>query len=278
MSEILYKNINGLKICYGIKGEGYPIFLVHGFIKKEFWIGQIDELSKEFKVIWYDNRGMGKSDRSDKQYTMKTIVDDLKRIMDSLEIKKAHFVGHSMGSYILLNFSLKYPNCINKLVLMSVLARWPQDKSGLEMWKKNQIALYEAKIKEPEIAFYTKMRLRFTHNFLKAMKEDPKKKFHGIFSAEDLMQLENTDPMTPQDIINYSNVIGEHDTLNRLNEINNETLIICGKKDKFGPKLEADKINERIPNSDLKIVSGSHWFPLENAPEVNQTIIEFLEH
>jgi pimeloyl-ACP methyl ester carboxylesterase len=278
MSEILYTNINGLKICYDIKGEGYPIFLVHGFIKKEFWIGQIDELSKEFKVIWYDNRGMGKSDRSDKQYTMEKFADDLKGLMDSLEIKKAHFVGHSMGSYILLNFSLKYPNCINKLVLMSVVASWPQDKSGLEMYKKSQIALYEAKMKNPEIAFYNKMKIRFTRNFLKSMEADPKKKFHGIFSSEDLMHIENIDPMTPTDIINYANAIGGHDTLDRLHEIKNKTLIIYGRKDKLGPKLEADKINERIPNSDLNMVSGSHWFPLENAPEINQIILDFLKN
>jgi pimeloyl-ACP methyl ester carboxylesterase len=163
---------------------------------------------------------MGKSDRSDKQYTMEKFADDLKGLMDSLEIKKAHFVGHSMGSYILLNFSLKYPNCINKLVLMSVVASWPQDKSGLEMYKKSQIALYEAKMKNPEIAFYNKMKIRFTRNFLKSMEADPKKKFHGIFSSEDLMHIENIDPMTPTDIINYANAIEE-----KINLVQNWKLI-----------------------------------------------------
>ena len=278
MSENLFAKINGLKICYKIQGEGEPVFLIHGFgIKKEFWIAQIKELSTKFCVIYFDLRGTGKSDRLDEPISMKTYVDDLKGLLNFLDIEKAHFIGHSFGSMILLNFVLKYPDCINKLVLMSALPSWSKVPGGIEIWKKNQIELYESALKNPVEAFYSKMKLRFTRRFLKIMEEDPKNRLHGIFSAEDLIQMGKIDPMKPQDIIYMADVMGAHDTLDRLHEIKSETLIMCGEKDKFTPKAIAIQMKEIISKCSLKLFSGSHWFPLENAPEVNQTIMEFLE-
>jgi 3-oxoadipate enol-lactonase len=67
----LFAEINGIKLCYEIKGEGEPVLLIHGFgDRKEHWRGQFDHLSKYFKTIRLDNRGAGKSDRPDMEYTM----------------------------------------------------------------------------------------------------------------------------------------------------------------------------------------------------------------
>ena len=98
----LYANISGLKICYEIKGDGYPLFLVHGFgVKKETWVSQFTPLSEKFKVIRFDNRGAGKSDRpSSPPYTMELFADDLKGLMDYLQINKAHIIGWSVGGMI----------------------------------------------------------------------------------------------------------------------------------------------------------------------------------
>ena len=89
-----YADVNGIKIFYEIHGEGQPLFLVHGFgASRLVWIAQIKPLSEHFKVITFDNRGAGKSDRPDEPYTMDTFADDLKGLMDHLEIEKAHVVG-----------------------------------------------------------------------------------------------------------------------------------------------------------------------------------------
>ncbi len=279
MSVNLFAKINGLKICYKIQGEGEPVFLIHGFgAKNEFWIAQISELSKKFCVINLDLRGSGKSDRLDEPTTtMDTYVDDLRGLLNFLDIEKAHFIGHSFGGMILMNFALKYPDCIDKLVLMATLPSWSKDPSGIEIYKRNQIELYESALKNPVETFYIKMKLRLTRRFLKLMEEDPKNKFHGVFSAEDLIQMGKVNPMKPPDIINMGNAMGKHDTLGRLHEIKCETLIMCGEKDRFTPKAIANQMKERIPNSTLKFFGGSHWFPLENAPDVNQAVIDFLE-
>jgi len=276
MSEISFANVEGIKLCYKFKGEGYPIFLIHGFAKKEFWIGQINALSEEFKVIWFDNRGVGESDRPNVPYTMKMLVEDLKGLMDFLDIQKAHLIGHSLGSFIAQNFTLDYPERVNKLILMSTNPGLP-DTTGVEAFKNTQIASYEARLKDPISAFYSRMKLRFTREFFKLMRSDPKKQHHGIFSAEDLIKSENENPWTPQDISNHSNALADHNTLTDLHRIKHKTLIITGEKDRLTPRISSEQVQTKIPNSILRIVSGGHYFPLENSPEVNQIIIDFLK-
>ncbi|MFX1390903.1 MAG: alpha/beta fold hydrolase [Promethearchaeota archaeon] len=277
MSENLFAKVNGIKICYKVNGKGDPIFLIHGFgTKKEFWIGQINELSKYFQVIWYDIRGAGKSDRPDIPYTMKMHVEDLKGLIDYLKIQKTHLIGHSLGSMIAQNFTLAYPNQVNKLILLGMLTGIP-DEQGLEMFKNNQIALYKARLKDPINAFYNKIKVRVSREFLKSMQKDPKFKFHSIFSAEDLIKNEGEDPWRPQDIINNANALSERTILNELHKINNKTILIAGDKDRLTPKLSSIQAHEQISDSKLEVIQGGHWFPLEKAPEINEIILDFLK-
>ena len=94
-----FAKVNGIKICYEIKGEGDPVVLVHGITaKKEDWICQFSPLSNKFKVIRFDNRGAGKSDRPNKPYTMESYANDLNALLDALSIKKANIIGNSSYS------------------------------------------------------------------------------------------------------------------------------------------------------------------------------------
>jgi pimeloyl-ACP methyl ester carboxylesterase len=109
------------------------------------------------------------------------------------------------------------------------------------------------------------------------MVNDPKYVFHGIYSTEDLIGLEKKGTSNIKDLNYLADCMGEHNTINRLNEIQNETLIIAGDKDKHTPKFTHELIHEKMPRSVLKIVPGAHFFPWENAPEVNQIITDFLK-
>ncbi|MFX1316594.1 MAG: alpha/beta fold hydrolase [Promethearchaeota archaeon] len=274
-----YAEINGIKICYEIRGEGYPVFLVHGFgANKEFWIAQVGELSKKYKVITFDNRGSGMSDHPNEPYTMEMFADDLKGLMDVLKIEKAHFIGHSLGGAVIQHLALRYPERVNKIILISSFTDLPLDEVGIEMYKKNQLAIYEASINDPIKAFYDKMKLRFSRNFLKLMKEDPSKKWHDLWSTDDLIEITKLNPLNSQDIINLTNTLITHKTLNRLPEIKNQTLIITGEKDRIASKTASEQLHQGIPNSTLKIFEVGHWLNLEKAPEVNKIILDFLKN
>ena len=273
----LFTEVNNIKICYEVNGKGYPIILIHGFaMYKEFWIAQ-KPLSEQFKVIALDNRGCGKSDHPSEPFDMETLAKDVKDLMDFLKIEKAHVIGHSLGGMIAQHFALEHPNRVNKLILIATFPNLPLDKSGLEMYKKSQLEAYEAKLKDPVKAFNNKMKQRFTRNFYKQMIQEPSRKFHGLFSTDDLMENEkNKGTSKTQDIINQINAISKHNTLEQLHNIKHDTLILAGEKDRIISKISSNEMHDKIPNNTLKIFSGSHYFPLEEAPEVNNIIINFL--
>jgi pimeloyl-ACP methyl ester carboxylesterase len=104
----------GVKIHYTVEGSGEPVVLVHGFaINGQMnWevLGLSKELAKNYRVITLDNRGHGKSDKphDPKQYGME-MVDDVVRLLDHLDIKKAHVVGYSMGGFITHKLAVRHP-------------------------------------------------------------------------------------------------------------------------------------------------------------------------
>jgi pimeloyl-ACP methyl ester carboxylesterase len=273
-----FADVNGIKICYEVQGEGDPVVLIHGFgLHKEFWVAQIPELANHFKVISLDNRGSGKSDHPKEPYKLETLADDVKCLLDFLDIQTAHVIGWATGAMIAQYLVIQYPMRVNKLVLIAALTKLPVDKSGLEMFKKSQLSFHKEKQKNPENAFFIKMKQRFTRKFYKQLVENPEEKFYGIFNTSDLMELVFKDSSQPYDIENRINAIAGLNTIDKIHEISNEVLVLAAEKDRISPKSVSIELNNKLINSKLIIFSGGHYFPLENAPEVNQIILEFLE-
>ncbi len=273
-----YADLNGVKICYEIYGEGYPLFLVHGFgAKKESWIAQVPELSKHFKVIRLDNRGAGKSDRPETKYTMEIFADDIINLMDHLGIEKANVCGWSLGGMIVQNFVLKYPDRVNKVILINTNYGFP-DSSGPEVYKNMRLSELELKKEDPAKAWWSGTRTSFYIKFRKQMEADPSKKWYGVWSAEDLIKESAINPPTAKDINMQAGALKTHNTFDKLDTINNPTLLLTASHDRLTPKSSMEKIHEKIPNSTLVVIEkAGHSSPLEKTPEVNQNIIEFLK-
>jgi len=273
-----YAEVNGVKLCYEIDGEGYPLFLIHGFgAKKESWIAQVPELSKHYKVITLDNRGAGKSERPEAEYTMEIFADDLNALMGHLGIEKANIAGWSLGGMIVQNFILKYPERVNKLILINTNHGFP-DEGGPTVYKNMRLSELEMKKVDPAKAWWSGARSSFYIKFRKELEANPSKKWYGLWSAEELIELSTIDPPTEKDINMQGNALMTHDTYDRLDTIKNPTLIIAASHDRVMSKLSMEQFNEKIPNSTLVIIEkAGHSSPLSRAPEVNQTIIDFLK-
>ena len=110
-----YFDSDGAKIYYTVQGEGEPVVLIHGFTANQDvqWRnpGIIDALDDDYKVIAYDNRGHGKSDKpyGAENYGGK-MVQDVINLLDHLDIDKAHVAGYSMGGFITLNLVANHPD------------------------------------------------------------------------------------------------------------------------------------------------------------------------
>jgi pimeloyl-ACP methyl ester carboxylesterase len=106
---------NGVKIAYFVQGKGEPVVLIHGWLSSAGinWAlpGTSDLLAKDHQVIALDVRGHGLSDKPTKEEDYgPELVEDVVRLLDHLQIKKAHIVGYSMGGIIAGNFMAKHPD------------------------------------------------------------------------------------------------------------------------------------------------------------------------
>ncbi len=274
----LFAEINGIRFCYEINGEGDTVLLIHGLgSKKESWIGQFEPLSEHFKVIRFDNRGAGKSDRPKGEYSMELFADDIASIMDYLEIDRAHIIGWSLGGMIVQNFVLKYPERVNKIVLINTNYGTP-DESGPLAYKNMRLAGLKAKQEDPEKAFWQSIRADYHIKFRKQLEAEPSKRWYGLWSAEDLIKESMIDPPTAEDIETQAQALNTHHTFERLNEIKNKSLLITSTHDRVIPKAIMEEMHERIPNSTLKVIDkAGHGSPRSRAPEINNMIIDFLK-
>ena len=111
-------SVNGFKLYYEIEGDGEPLVLIPGFAAgRETWSRQTPALSRSFRVITFDPRGVAESDKPEGPQTIRILADDLAYLLQALNIHKAHIVGASFGGFVAQEFALKYPMMTRKLVL-----------------------------------------------------------------------------------------------------------------------------------------------------------------
>ena len=105
-----YVNSNEVKIWYDAVGDGQPLVLIGGSsLVHRQWDFLLPILRDRFRVILYDQRGAGLSDRPARGITVEQWVDDLKLVIDEIGIEKTHLFGTSNGSFIVVRFAAKYP-------------------------------------------------------------------------------------------------------------------------------------------------------------------------
>ena len=107
-----------IQLHYIEQGQGQPLILLHGNGEScDYFEHQIPYFSKDYRVIAIDTRGHGKSPRGEKPFTIKQFAEDLHDFMDEKGIGKAILLGFSDGGNIALEFALKYPEQVERLVL-----------------------------------------------------------------------------------------------------------------------------------------------------------------
>lgn len=111
---------DGVKLHYEETGNGKPVVFVHEFAgDHRSWEPQVRRFSRHYRCITFDARGYPPSDvpTADSQYSQARARDDVKAVMDHLQIECAHIVGHSMGAFATLHMGLTYPERARSLAL-----------------------------------------------------------------------------------------------------------------------------------------------------------------
>ena len=118
--------IRDVGIYHEVHGDGEPVLLIGGpGSDVSMFAGMVRRLSASCRVIAFDNRGAGRSDKPDAPGSIAMMADDAVGLMDALGIASAYLVGISMGGSIALDVALRHPDRVRGLVLVSARARKP---------------------------------------------------------------------------------------------------------------------------------------------------------
>ncbi|MCK8142350.1 alpha/beta hydrolase [Flavobacterium sp. I-SCBP12n] len=121
MKQTQFKNT---QISYSDVGKGTAIVLLHGFLEnKTMWDFYVPEFAKKNRVITIDLLGHGESECLGYVHSMEDHADAVYAVLSELRIRKAFFVGHSMGGYVALAFAELYPEYIKGIVLLNSTAK-----------------------------------------------------------------------------------------------------------------------------------------------------------
>ena len=129
--------VNDIMINYELIGEGPCVVLIHGFGDNlNMWYNQIPEFSKYYKVLTYDVRGFGQTQKGKRSYSMDTFAEDLYGLLTVLKITSVCVLGFSMGGRIGLEFALQHPEMTAGLILANssagVLGRRKKAKGPIQ--------------------------------------------------------------------------------------------------------------------------------------------------
>src|SRR5262250_2097762 len=111
-----YAPVNGLKMYYEVHGSGEPVVLLHGAFMTitNNWTGWIGELSKTRKVIAIEMQGHGRT-----ADTARDITDDVAALLEQLKIPRADLIGYSMGGAVAMQYAIRHPDKVRKVVVIS---------------------------------------------------------------------------------------------------------------------------------------------------------------
>jgi len=256
--------IDSIEIQYEISGYGPPVVFINGLtMDLNGWLLQVDAFSKKYRMVRYDCRGQGDSDKPDSEYTQELHADDLAGLLEKLEIPRAHLVGLSNGGMIAQHFALRFPEKTGALVLVDACSH---ADTLLKLIVTSWIESAEAG--GSGLRYDVALPYLFSEEFMS-------KNLDRILAMKEMNLTRN--PVKA--IVNLSKASMGHDLRDRVSEITAPTLILAGEEDILIPLRYAKMLREKIKNSTLVTLKRcGHVPPIEKPEEFNRIVMNFLKN
>ena len=254
--------VNGIQLHYQQFGEGTPLVMVHGITGNlAIWhLEIVPALMNQYRITTYDLRGHGYSDVPPTGYTTADHAKDLKNLLDTLGIERAHLMGHSFGADIALHFTILYPERVDRLVLVEpgiaalIPLREREDWPGWQYWREKLALggvvvppekwydaeyLVRASVGLPMLFGFRKGRARRAGPLVRLMDQTT--------AAKDYCELAGM-------------------TLDRIDQVGHQTLVLYGEDSVFIGTYEY--LRDHLANSTCFLMENSEHFGPVERPEL----------
>jgi pimeloyl-ACP methyl ester carboxylesterase len=266
--------VNGVELWYEVTGEGEPVIQIHGAGFGHFnFAPATPALAQRFRVIDYDMRGYGQSDRPVQHYDMEVWADDAAGLLDALEIPAAHVHGTSMGGMIAIVLAGKYPERTTSVVINCAAA-----KLGVagRLVFKNWIDIARLDPEGPGSRILAE--LIAWQALSKTFLETPE----GIAAIDTIQQILR-DSNRVEVFTAACQAMCDMDLTGWLPKIAAPALVLGGDEDVMTPWDQGPKgagqeaIYQGIPGSEKHVIEGSgHSTIFDNSEEHNRVVIDFF--
>jgi pimeloyl-ACP methyl ester carboxylesterase len=258
---------NGINIYYEVHGQGPNLALIEGVgYHTWMWYRQVPAFAPHFRTLIYDNRGVGRSDKPEGPYTHVQNADDLAALLDVLGWDRTHVLGVSMGGFIAQEFALKYPERLDRLVLVATGFGGPH---MVPVPPEAQRAL----LPNPELSPEEKIRSAMPVAF--GDRSWPDK--HGD-EFERIVSWRLEYPQPPEAAVAQVMAGVTFNVEERLGQIKAPTLVVAGTEDAVVPPQNAELLAAAIPHVKLDLIPGAgHLVIIEQAERFNRDVIRFLQ-
>jgi len=261
-------NENQIQLSHGTTyyleaGQGEPLILLHGvgfYTGGDYWLKNIEELSKYFHVYAPDFVGWGNGDRLPVEYSFSYLADFVREFQDAIGASSTHVVGHSMGGWVAALFGYESPERIRTLTLVgnggistrtlsTMTAFTPPSYEDILQHIKQTTELGSINIEETAQRWYERTKI--------------------------------TDAVEAyQKILNHMNQPlhrARYNLQRRLPHIKVPTMVVWGSEDKVNDLSMGERVHSLIPNSEMAVLPYGHFLPSEAPQEFNNVVIQFIQ-
>jgi len=254
-------NFKNTKISYTEQGKGTAVVLLHGFLENStMWKYLVPVLNTKYRVICIDLLGHGQTDCLGYVHSMEDMADAVHFVLHELKIRKAVFVGHSMGGYVALAFAELYPEMMKGLVLLNStsradsVTRIANRNRAIKAVKQNYVAAVRMSIAN---LFSEENREKLVDEIEWIRNEALQTSLQGIIAAQEGMKIRKDREV----ILHFAPY---------------PITLVFGKKD---PVLTYTENIEQIKGTAVKLITlnDGHMSHIENKKEVEQLVLTFLK-
>ena len=229
------------------------VVLVHGMFSNlsVYYFNIAPILATHFHVVLYDLKSHGMSEKTLSGYDLESMTNDLKYLIDALELKQVYLGGYSFGGLIALKMAIRFPNLVKKLAVIE--APDPSDEKArgiIEEYSREFLEHYVENFTDTTKVKMGKRQMEKNHRMYEYL-------FHQTSIKEDMI--------LEKDFFEDG----------AINQLDQDVLLLYGLTSNC---LDAGKnLNQKIKNSSIQIVDGDHNIPIQEPQLIGEALLNFFQ-